>query len=126
MNSSQSIEPREGELHDLRALAPLMPSRTPGRLRVPRYDGDADALYWSDELPRIDARLESVLRPVLRYRTSLMLGEPDERWAAYWEAARSIFPHWIGFDADRRRPTWFRRVYFRRAQARLAKIIDRL
>jgi hypothetical protein len=72
------------------------------------YDILSGALLWSDELP--DFRLLrkvphwSILRFVLRFRMTLILGQPDEELREYWDKARQLFPQWPGFSVDRRSP----------------------
>lgn len=64
----------------------------------------SDALLWSDELPDVPsvgfAKL-SILRVLLRYRTTLLLGEPDDSLREYWELAKRLFPSWSGFAPER-------------------------
>lgn len=70
------------------------------------YDVFADAIVWSDEFPPIKERSQSdywCLRPVVRYRTSVILGSPDVELSMYWEKAFELFPNWPGFEPDRRR-----------------------
>src|SRR5687767_11738584 len=70
-----------------------------------RYHLMADALYWVDEIPdNLDTFSENCLRIILRYRTSLIQGKPDEKWKIYWEEAVRSFPEWIGFRQDRCNP----------------------
>ena len=65
----------------------------------------ADALYWSDEIPdQMNSFSENCLRLILRYRTTLILGSPDEKWQPYWDEAVRRFPKWIGFDLQRADP----------------------
>ncbi|MGD9644920.1 MAG: hypothetical protein AB7U73_04355 [Pirellulales bacterium] len=67
-----------------------------------KYDLLADAVYWVDEIPGdIDAYSASCLRPMLRYRTTLILGLPDAQWELYWSEAKRQFPRWIGFSRRR-------------------------
>lgn len=71
----------------------------------------ADAIYWSDEIPQeIDPPTENYLRPVLRYRTTIILGAPDEKWRRFWDEAMRQFPKWIGFRAERA-DSRFRELY---------------
>ena len=44
------------------------------------------------------------LRPVLRYRTSLIQGQADERFVDFWNAGRTLFPNWPGFAPARCEP----------------------
>jgi hypothetical protein len=71
------------------------------------YELLSDSLMWTDEIPEI--RAEDVgglrsLRYVFRYRTSLMLGTPEERFRPFWDEALALFPGWPGFDPARRDP----------------------
>lgn len=68
------------------------------------YDLLSDSLLWSDEMPELgDHRPRDFwcLRPVLRYRTTLILGDPDTDFEEYWSAAQIHFPRWAGFQLSR-------------------------
>lgn len=66
------------------------------------YDMLADALWWSDERPDFDdAEDHWCLRPVFRYRTTLILGDPDPNYEAAWAIAKDSFPRWPGFHPRR-------------------------
>ncbi len=66
----------------------------------------SDALIWSDEFPDFAAlRLVpgwEVIRFVFYFRTTLILGEPDENMREYWDEALRLFPDWPGFVPERR------------------------
>jgi hypothetical protein len=106
------------------ALAKIAP-----KLAVLREDANArmyyelmsGALVWSDELPPVD-QLESgepnCLRGVWRYRTTLMLGEPEEKIRAGWERLLAWCPSWPGFLADRRTPDPERIKYYHERSAK--------
>jgi hypothetical protein len=71
------------------------------------YDVFADALIWSDEVPPQDFpdRLSfsaADLRGIWRYRTTLILGRPEEKRRDAWDEAMKCFPNWPGFDLTRR------------------------
>ena len=94
----------DAQLARLAAAMPALPA-------VPEvsvgYDMMSDALLWPDELPKpelFSCRHLWCLRPLLRYRTSLILGRPDERCRPAWECARRLFPRWVGFRPERRSP----------------------
>lgn len=77
------------------------------------YDMASDALVWSDELPApgvVRVRDLWCLRPVLRYRTTVMLGEPDRQHEDVWNAAQRLFPNWTGF-ATCRQSTELAKIY---------------
>lgn len=68
------------------------------------FDLLADALQWSDEVPDFGGRRPRdfwCLRPVLRYRTTLILGAPEEDLADYWREAQRRIPEWPGFHPSR-------------------------
>jgi hypothetical protein len=75
---------------------------------VLQFDLFADALLWSDEYPppRKD-RLGDItcVRVLLRYRTTFLLGNPDQRLKPYWDQALLMFPNWAGFTPHRMKPT---------------------
>lgn len=57
---------------------------------------------WTDEIPlSIDRLSENLLRMILRYRTTLILGVPDSKWEPFWVEAVREFPAWIGFLPER-------------------------
>ena len=66
------------------------------------YEVMSDALVWSDELIR-DRRARDIwcMRPVLRYRTGLILGLDFAEFRETWNTARITFPRWIGFVQER-------------------------
>lgn len=68
------------------------------------YDAASDALVWSDELPppgQFRVRELWCIRPLLRYRTSLILAQQEDQHRAAWESARRLFPSWAGFEPSR-------------------------
>jgi hypothetical protein len=72
------------------------------------YELLSDSLVWTDEIPEVSAAQVGGLRSlrfVFRYRTSLMLGIPEERYRPFWEEAQTLFPSWPGFDPERRDPS---------------------
>jgi len=72
------------------------------------YDILSDALTWSDEYPQtFGGRSEEFdcVRILLRYRTSVLTGDPDELLQPYWKRAKQLFPNWAGFEPSRRVPT---------------------
>ena len=83
---------------EYKRMAPLMESMRRARRPQIRYHLLADAIYWSDEMPgSLESLSESCLRFILRYRTTLILGTPDEKWKPCWQEAKQSFPNWIGF-----------------------------
>jgi hypothetical protein len=69
------------------------------------YDILAGALIWSDEtVESTPIGVIHGLRQLRHYRTHVMLNdiEPD---SDVWQLCRLLFPNWIGFLPERRRPT---------------------
>ena len=65
------------------------------------YHVFADAVFWSDELPRpIPGELDDAFRLVINHRTSLLLGETG-RFPEVWNVAKECYLDWPGFRSDR-------------------------
>lgn len=96
----------------LRALAAVLDQLRPDPDARVGYDLFAGGLAWSDETPArttaIGPELVQVqaLRPVWRYRSTVIAGAPDERHRAAWDLAKALFPNWPGFLAGRSDPKW--------------------
>lgn len=66
------------------------------------YELFSDALIWEDEeMMGLEDDELSCLRALLRYRTCLMINEPDESLKDIWDRAQKDFADWIGFREDR-------------------------
>jgi hypothetical protein len=90
----------------LQALAAAMRRMTKSAGATVSYSVLADALYWSDELPRIDDVVaDDLIRFLLRYRTTLILGRPDPALEVFWKEGLRQFPRWIGFEPCRQTPS---------------------
>jgi hypothetical protein len=78
---------------------------TPDPHAAPQYEIMSGALIWPDEtsestpLTVIDA-----LRQIWAYRTRLMLDDTEPN-NAFWDQCVALFPKWIGFLPERRKPT---------------------
>ncbi len=66
-----------------------------------RYDLLGGAIFWSDERPKVPLEEADCLKLVLRYRTTLIEGNPDPNFRVYWDAAQELFPNWPGFSPER-------------------------
>jgi hypothetical protein len=94
-------------LDQLKGIAGLMRELTRSPEAKMFYELLSDSLIWTDEIPEVSTEQVGGLRSlrfVFRYRTSLMLGKPEERFRPFWDEALSLFPAWPGFDADRQLP----------------------
>ena len=57
-----------------------------------RYELLSGSLVWSDELPSDSGYNKDCLRYVLKYRTGLIIGEPDSAFATVWQEALRLYP----------------------------------
>jgi hypothetical protein len=90
------------------------------------YDVLSDGIVWSDEYPpNLVGRTEEFdcVRILLRYRTSVLTGSPDEYLRPYWEFARTQFPNWAGFDAERNSPSPEMQKFRERSERRDTRLL---
>ena len=90
---------------ELTRISPMMQSLVLSPTATIRYDAASGAVIWSDEVP--DPTLARVrdlwcLRPVFRYRTTLIMGEPEQEHEHAWDCAQKLFGKWPGFSPWRR------------------------
>jgi hypothetical protein len=107
----------------LEILAPFLDSLAVDSNARMQYEVMSDALLWSDELPvpsdRVKHALDTnCLRGAFRYRTTLIIEKPDERYRAAWEQLKMLCPNWPGFLADRQRPGAERSRFFEDCRAK--------
>jgi hypothetical protein len=95
----------EDYLADLPKIADDMKRLKRSERAVVRYELLSGSLVWSDEFPKGTKASTDCLRFVFRYRTSLILGEPDKPYEIFWNEAQRHFPDWIGFSPDRTSPS---------------------
>ena len=66
------------------------------------------AVYWSDErfieLVALSRDRGLAAKCLFAYRTSLLVGRPREELRFAWDAARAVYPDWIGFRPERTTP----------------------
>ncbi len=109
---------------DFRRLAEMLNQLRPDPNARLNYELFSGALVWSDELPlpkeheAFDLNL-SCFRGVLRYRTTLILGAPEEKFRPSWEKAKALCPNWPGFLADRQRPDPERIAFYEKRSVEL-------
>jgi hypothetical protein len=66
------------------------------------FDMMSGALVWTDEkVTGVTPEQMGSLRAILRFRTSMILDQPDPRFQRLWERFEKICPYWIGFDRSR-------------------------
>jgi hypothetical protein len=91
------------------------------------FDMLAGALWWSDERPASgEIGNSDCLQVLFRYRTSVIINEPEAEYLPYWLAAKSMFPKWPGFDDERCRPDERLATLYRRSQAKGLLSLDLL
>ena len=109
----------------LSGIAPLMRDLVQDPRATCTYEVMSGALVWSDEFPELRAlarvRGWSIIRVVLRFRTELILGEPNEQYREYWDEALRLFPEWPGFAPERRFPE-LREVFREKSAASNAEL----
>lgn len=108
------------ETYDMQALeihaAHLNAICIPDRDAVISYDIWTGALIWSDEtVESTCSEVISALCQLRHYRTHVMLHdiEPDND---VWRYCQSLFPEWVGFLPERRKPTPELRAEHRRGE----------
>lgn len=94
----------ESLFYDLSRIAPLMESlKRKDNARV-SYDILSGSLIWSDELPKSAHVSLDCLRFVLKYRTGIIVDNPQPSFEQFWQEAVRQFPNWIGFSTERSTP----------------------
>jgi hypothetical protein len=100
-------------MYELKVLAAMLDKVTFNPQARMGYDMLAGGLYWSDEIPawNFDELAGGQypsgfgqFRALLNYRSSLILGQPRERFGELWESASLLCPKWPGFLPNRRDP----------------------
>jgi hypothetical protein len=90
---------------------------------VATYEILSGALIWSDEMKR-DTPVYVIwaLRELFNYRTHLILNdvEPDNE---SWARCVAMFPNWIGFLPERRKPTPELLAEYRRGRLSLKRCL---
>lgn len=107
--ASVTIVPDRGAcLNALAAVAPLLNDLKASPDAAPLYDLMSGGLLWTDEFPDFRALRKipgwGVVRLLFRFRTTLILGEPDAELRFCWEAGQALFPGWPAFDPGRCTP----------------------
>lgn len=100
-----SLDDHKFFVEELHQIAPKLEALKTSRSQAFFYDAITEAIIWEDELPDSrESKLVWALRPIFRYRASLILGQPDARCEPYWRLASDLFPSWIGFRPERLHP----------------------
>jgi hypothetical protein len=84
-------------------------------------------VVWRDETRR-DTPTEVIwaLRGLWAYRTSVMLNQPREELAAYWQFGLAHFSNWVGFHPSRRIATARLLRICRDGEVQTDKLVDDL
>jgi len=88
----------------------------------PMADMLGGCVYRRDEVI-MEIEVINALRPVLRYRTMLLRGEPEEEYRGHWEAAQLLFPRWVGFRPRRMRWTRWCESAFRYMEGETRRLL---
>jgi hypothetical protein len=113
----------------LRFIAAALNSTTTVQCDAFRYDAITESTIWEDELPPvIRARSEALwgIRPILRHRASIILGEPDPEWERCWQLGKELFPNWVGFIDSRVDPAPEIREFLRQRVVETRSAISRM
>lgn len=112
-------------LEQLRRISSVMESLKKKDTATLQYHPLADAVYWSDEVPSdLGPEAEDALRFLLRYRTALLIGQPEDEWRCFWEVGKQAFPNWIGFSQARVTASKSVVEFYRRSAAEFDEVID--
>jgi hypothetical protein len=93
----------------LRQIAPKLNRLSEDPSARVGYELMSGGLIWSDELPpfgQVEPGETSCLRPIWRFRSSLIMGAPVEKFRPAWEEAQKLFPLWPGFLPQRQQASW--------------------
>jgi hypothetical protein len=108
-------------IQELEKLAPVLDRlKADANARV-FYELMSGALILSDEMPPPAEREGwecNCMRGVFRFRTTLMLGKPEEKFRGGWDHLQTLCPNWPGFLADRRNPDPARIKYYEERRAK--------
>jgi hypothetical protein len=119
MDYMQQLEGIAAEMNRIRATAdPEM-----------QYSIMSDAIVWSDEYPNdLTGRTEDFecIKILLRYRTSLLTGQPNESFRPYWERAIELFPNWAGFEPSRLAPSNEKTKFYEKRSERDMQNLNRI
>jgi hypothetical protein len=114
-------------LEALQSLAKKLSSYKLRKSATLKFHILAGALFWSDEVPLwLSAEQDDAMRCLLRYRTSLILGEPEENLKRFWDVGMQHFPDWIGFSKERVTPSPELIAFYRRHEAQVDRCSKRI
>ena len=86
---------------EIERLAPFLWSIKKQESADVEYRIFSDAFVWSDEIPDEPIGDDLALKYLLRYRTSLLIGQPIAELESYWEAAKIAWQGWPGLSPER-------------------------
>lgn len=110
----------------LTSMAPMLNELAQQSNSSFEYQGVCDGLVWSDEIPdfSLPDQQEQVLRYLIQYRTSLIVGEPISSLAELWSQAGLAFPKWSGFVDERCKPSSELSEYVIHARKKLEAFLE--
>ncbi len=86
---------------DIERLAPFLNNVQKEEDATVEYQIFSDAFVWSDEIPDEPIGDDLALKYLLRYRTSVLIGQPIAELESYWEAAKLAWRGWPGLSQER-------------------------
>jgi len=86
---------------EISRIAPYLNTLEPDTNATITYSLVCDGLVWSDELPSASFGDDIMLRYLIMYRTSLIVGNEKKDLRPYWDSAKKAFPDWPGFNIQR-------------------------
>jgi hypothetical protein len=99
---------------------------TPDPSATPSYELLSGALIWPDETnAETPVYLVWALRELFAYRTRLMLDNAEPN-SAFWGQCVKLFPNWIGFLPERRKPAPELLAEYRRGDISMKACLRRL
>jgi len=101
-HSKSRLSMSDDLLARLTAIAPILNSLPFNPEAECFYELMSGTLVWRDELPHVPPDQLCPMRFLFRYRTTLILSQPDPGLESFWHVATRLFPQWPGLHESRR------------------------